>query len=114
MLRLYIGDKNYSTWSMRPWLVLRHFQISFREQLIAFDDFQLDSPFKQKILRINPTGKVPALVDDDGMEEVPWFGTHWRSVNIWWKNFPKNIYILWIFNNVSVRVVLQQKCTAVL
>ncbi len=66
MLRLYIGDKNYSTWSMRPWLVLQHFEIPFQEQLIPFDDFQLDSPFKQKILQINPTGKVPVLVDDDG------------------------------------------------
>lgn len=65
MLDLFIGNKNYSTWSMRPWLVLRHFDISFAEHLIAFDDFKLDSPFKKNILAINPTGKVPALKDDE-------------------------------------------------
>ncbi|WP_010112293.1 glutathione S-transferase family protein [Acinetobacter sp. P8-3-8] len=65
MLDLFIGNKNYSTWSMRPWLVLRHFDIAFTEHLIPFDDFQLESPFKKTILAINPTGKVPALKDGD-------------------------------------------------
>ncbi|MDR0237150.1 glutathione S-transferase family protein [Acinetobacter sp.] len=64
MLELFIGDKNYSTWSMRPWLVIEHFKIPFKEHLIPFDHFDLDSQFKQHILKINPTGKVPALVDD--------------------------------------------------
>ena len=64
MLELFIGNKNYSTWSMRPWLVLQYFNISFREHLIPFDHFAMDSQFKQSILKINPTGKVPALVDD--------------------------------------------------
>ena len=65
MLDLFIGNKNYSTWSMRPWLVLRHFDIVFTEHLIPFDDFKLESPFKQTILAINPTGKVPALKDGE-------------------------------------------------
>lgn len=65
MLALFIGNKNYSTWSMRPWLVLKHFEIDFKEHLIPFDDFKLDSPFKKTILAINPTGKVPALKDDE-------------------------------------------------
>ncbi|ATZ65525.1 glutathione S-transferase family protein [Acinetobacter bereziniae] len=64
MLELFIGDKNYSTWSMRPWLVIQHFNIPFKERLIPFDHFDMDSQFKQSILKINPTGKVPALVDD--------------------------------------------------
>ena len=64
MLELFIGDKNYSTWSMRPWLVLQHFDISFKEHLIPFDHFELDSQFKQSIFKINPTGKVPALIDE--------------------------------------------------
>ena len=65
MLDLFIGNKNYSTWSMRPWLVLKHFDIHFKEHLIPFDDFKLESPFKKTILTINPTGKVPALKDDE-------------------------------------------------
>ncbi len=64
MLELFIGDKNYSTWSMRPWLVLQHFDIPFKEHLIPFDHFEPDSQFKHSILKINPTGKVPALVDN--------------------------------------------------
>jgi glutathione S-transferase len=64
MLELFIGDKNYSTWSMRPWLVIEHFKIPFTEHLIPFDHFDLDSQFKQHILKINPAGKVPALLDD--------------------------------------------------
>ncbi|SPL68935.1 glutathione S-transferase family protein [Acinetobacter stercoris] len=65
MLELFIGNKNYSTWSMRPWLVLKAFDIPFQEHFIAFDDFHLDRPFKQSILKINPTGKVPAVVNGD-------------------------------------------------
>ena len=64
MIDLFIGNKNYSTWSMRPWLVLRYFNIEFNEHLIPFDDFKLESEFKQHIFKINPTGKVPALQHD--------------------------------------------------
>ncbi|OTG64249.1 glutathione S-transferase family protein [Acinetobacter silvestris] len=62
---LFIGNKNYSSWSMRAWLVLKNFDIPFQEYLIPFDDFQIDGAFKQKILSINPTGKVPVLKHDD-------------------------------------------------
>lgn len=63
MYTLFIGNKNYSTWSMRPWILLKQAGISFQEHLIQFDDFELDSPFKTEILKLNPTGKVPVLVD---------------------------------------------------
>lgn len=65
MYTLFIGNKNYSTWSMRPWILLKQAGISFQEHLIQFDDFELDSPFKTEILKLNPTGKVPVLVDSD-------------------------------------------------
>lgn len=65
MYTLFIGNKNYSTWSMRPWILLKQAGISFQEHLIQFDDFELDSPFKTEILKLNPTGKVPVLVDAD-------------------------------------------------
>ncbi|ENU28743.1 hypothetical protein F991_03325 [Acinetobacter sp. CIP-A165] len=65
MYTLFIGNKNYSTWSMRPWILLKQAGISFQEHLIQFDDFELDSPFKTEILKLNPTGKVPVLVDGD-------------------------------------------------
>lgn len=65
MYHLFIGNKNYSTWSMRPWILLKQAGIQFQEHLIQFDSFEPDSQFKTEILKLNSTGKVPTLVDDD-------------------------------------------------
>ena len=63
MLQLYIGNKNYSSWSLRPWLLMRQAGIAFEEVQVRFDSFAPDSQFKQALTGISPTGKVPALVD---------------------------------------------------
>lgn len=63
-LQLLIGNKNYSSWSMRPWVLMRQTGIAFDELLIRFDSFETDSVFKQRVSAINPLGKVPALVDE--------------------------------------------------
>ncbi|WP_310626583.1 glutathione S-transferase family protein [Limnohabitans sp.] len=60
---LYIGNKNYSSWSMRPWVLMTQVGIPFTEQRVRFDSFEADSHFKQALLGINPVGKVPALVE---------------------------------------------------
>ena len=65
MLQLYIGNKNYSSWSMRPWVLLRQAGIPFEEALARFDSFDANSQFKATIAGISPTGKVPVLVDGD-------------------------------------------------
>jgi glutathione S-transferase len=64
MLKLYIGNKNYSSWSMRPWVLLKQAGIPFEEIKLRFDSFDANSVFKEKISGVNPVGKVPAL--DDG------------------------------------------------
>jgi glutathione S-transferase len=64
MLTLYIGNKNYSSWSMRPWVLLKQAGIEFEEVKIRFDSFEKDSDFKQRVLAVNPAGRVPCLVDD--------------------------------------------------
>ncbi|MFO1245215.1 MAG: glutathione S-transferase family protein [Ramlibacter sp.] len=64
MLKLYIGNKNYSSWSMRPWVLLRQAGIPFEEVMVRFDSFDGDSAFKQAIAKVNPTGRVPVLTDD--------------------------------------------------
>ena len=64
MLKLYIGNKNYSSWSMRPWVLMRQSGISFEEVMLRFDSFEADSSFKQQVLALSPAGKVPLLVDD--------------------------------------------------
>ena len=64
-MKLYIGNKNYSSWSMRPWVLMRQSGIAFDEVMVRFDGFSADSRFKQTITAINPVGQVPVLVDDD-------------------------------------------------
>ncbi len=66
MLKLYIANKNYSSWSMRPWVLLKQTGIAFEETMVRFgtDTFADDSAFKQRILAVNPSGRVPVLVDD--------------------------------------------------
>ena len=58
---LVIGNKNYSSWSLRPWLLLRHFGVGFEEVRLPLDTPQ----FADEVLRHSPTGKVPALHDGD-------------------------------------------------
>jgi glutathione S-transferase len=61
-LTLVIGNKNYSSWSMRPWLALRANNIAFDEVFIPLYTGDAD---KQRILGYTHSGKVPALIDDD-------------------------------------------------
>ncbi len=63
MLKLYIGNKNYSSWSMRPWVLLKQAGIPFEEVMVRFDSFQANSQFKRIVDAVNPVGKVPVLVD---------------------------------------------------
>lgn len=61
MLELYIANKNYSSWSLRPWLLLRQLEIPFREHLVPFHSDGAGNGFD----RFSPTAKVPCLHDGD-------------------------------------------------
>ena len=61
-LKLVIGNKNYSSWSMRPWVALRATNIAFEEVFIPLYTGAAD---KEKILSFSRSGKVPVLVDGD-------------------------------------------------
>ncbi len=65
-MQLYIGNKNYSSWSMRPWVLMRQAGIEFEEVKLLFDAFTPDSRFKRELQRVTPAGRVPVLVEDDG------------------------------------------------
>ncbi|QYY26114.1 glutathione S-transferase family protein [Diaphorobacter sp. MNS-0] len=65
MLQLYIGNKNYSSWSMRPWVLLRQAGIAFEEVPVRFDSFDANSQFKRQLKAVTPVAKVPVLVDGD-------------------------------------------------
>lgn len=59
MYQLYIGNKNYSSWSLRPWVLLRQRAIPFAERLVPFQPGSNWSAFRN----FSPTGRVPCLVD---------------------------------------------------
>mgnify|MGYP001763286774 FL=1 len=59
MQRLYIANKNYSSWSMRAWLVLTAFNIDFEEALVRFD--ATNPSFKEQLSHIHANPKVPVL-----------------------------------------------------
>lgn len=61
MLKLVIGNKNYSSWSLRAWMFLSYHKIAFEEVRIS-----LGLPAtKSEILKYSAAGKVPILIDDE-------------------------------------------------
>jgi glutathione S-transferase len=79
-LTLIVGNKNYSSWSLRPWLALAHHKIPFKEIVINIYDEQT----KREIFKHSPAGKVPVLHDGKA--------TVWESlaiINYIADQFPK-------------------------
>ncbi|MDI4632991.1 glutathione S-transferase family protein [Pelomonas sp. V22] len=64
-MRLIIGNKNYSSWSMRPWVLLTELGIPFEEHKVLFD-FAPGSPFYTALQGVGPAGRVPVAVEADG------------------------------------------------
>jgi glutathione S-transferase len=62
MYELYIANKNYSSWSLRPWVLMRELAIPFIERVVPFDQGSSWSSFR----KFSPTGRVPCL-NDRGM-----------------------------------------------
>ncbi|WP_206955076.1 glutathione S-transferase family protein [Trinickia acidisoli] len=61
-MKLIIGNKNYSSWSMRPWVMMKQMGLSFDEVLVPLGE----ADTKARILEHSPSGRVPCLVTDDG------------------------------------------------
>jgi len=64
-VKLFIGNKNYSSWSMRPWVLMKETGIDFEEVKLRFDGFEAGSRFKVELARVSPAGCVPVLLDGD-------------------------------------------------
>jgi glutathione S-transferase len=60
-LLLLIGNKNYSSWSLRPWIAMKVAGIPFAEQVISLDA----ADFQERVRKVSATGKVPALADGE-------------------------------------------------
>ena len=84
-LKLVIGNKNYSSWSMRPWLALRANNIPFEEVFISLYTGPTD---KQRILDVSRSGKVPILVDGDvtiwdSLAIIEYVAEHFPEKRLW-------------------------------
>lgn len=80
MYQLYIASKNYSSWSLRPWILLKVLNIPFEEKLYLFEDDN-HATFRQ----FSPTGKVPCLQADgltiwDSLAITEYVAEHYPAV----------------------------------
>jgi glutathione S-transferase len=88
MLKLFIGNKNYSSWSMRPWVLMRQTGIAFQEVMLRFDGFDSGSTFKTSLKEITPVGKVPVLTDEgfamwDTLAIAEYLAEQFPEKNLW-------------------------------
>jgi len=85
MYTLHIANKNYSSWSLRPWVLMKELGIEFDEQLIVFGD----EPTWEAYRRLSPSGKVPCLTDEsttvwDSLAIIEYLAE--RHEGVWPKN----------------------------
>jgi glutathione S-transferase len=64
-MKLYIGNRNYSSWSMRPGVLLAQAGIEHEAVMVRFDALDAQSQFKRTIAAVSPAGRVPVLIDGD-------------------------------------------------
>jgi glutathione S-transferase len=87
MLKLVVGDKNYSSWSMRPWLLLTANGIPFEEETILL----AEPDTKERIARYSPSGTVPVLIDGgitvhDSLAICEYLAEKFPEKNLWPKD----------------------------
>lgn len=87
-MKILIGNKRYSSWSLRPWLVLRHFNIPFEEHLIPLG--QGDISEQVRSFACASAGKVPCIIDDsrdlavwDSLAIIEYLADQNQHLTIW-------------------------------
>jgi glutathione S-transferase len=83
-LKLIIGNKNYSSWSLRPWIAMKVAGIAFEEEVISLSA----TDFKTRLSKVSGTGKVPALVDGDvhvweSLAILEYFAEQYPHARLW-------------------------------
>lgn len=87
-LQLVIGNKNYSSWSMRPWVLMAQLGIPFDERKLRFDFGAPDAVFHQQVGAVSPAGRVPVLVDEgfavwDSLAIVEYLHERYPARGVW-------------------------------
>ena len=100
-MKLYIANKNYSSWSFRVWLTMHVKAISFTEDLRKFD-VENDNA---KFFEFSATGKVPILVDDgntvwETLSILEYLADKYPEKNLWPQNFKDKTYARNISNEM--------------
>jgi glutathione S-transferase len=83
-LKLIIGNKNYSSWSFRPWIAMKVAAIAFDEEVISLNA----ADFKTRLNVVSGTGKVPALIDGDvkvweSLAILEYLGERFPQARLW-------------------------------
>jgi glutathione S-transferase len=83
-MTLYLGNKTYSSWSLRPWLALKQAGVSFTEVVIPLEQPETDAAIR----RVSPTGRVPVLVDGgltvwDSLAICEYAAERWPEARLW-------------------------------
>jgi glutathione S-transferase len=83
-LELIIGNKNYSSWSLRPWIAMKVAGIAFDEEVISLDA----ADFKARLAKLSGTGKVPALADGgvrvwESLAILEYLGEKFPQARLW-------------------------------
>jgi glutathione S-transferase len=92
-LHLLIGNKNYSSWSLRPWLAMKVAGIAFEETVIS-----LDAPdFKSRVTAVSGAGKVPVLVDGgisvwESLAILEYLAEKYPTSGLWPRDPPARAY----------------------
>jgi glutathione S-transferase len=86
-LQLIIGNKNYSSWSMRPWVLMSELGIPFLEKKLRFD-FTEGSAYRQEVARYSESGLVPVLMDEglavwDSLAIAEYLHEHFPEAGVW-------------------------------
>jgi glutathione S-transferase len=111
-LGLIIANKAYSSWSLRPWLLMATMHIPFEETVVNI----YDEPGKKKLRRLSPTGKAPVLTDGDvrvweSLAIMEYLHEKYPAKNIWPKNRAARAFARAISNEMHAGFMpLRQHC----
>ena len=100
---LVIGNKNYSSWSLRPWILMRQAKIPFEEIIIPL----FEDGHKEKILKYSSAGKVPVLIHDElkvweSLAICEYIAEIFPEKNLWPKDQRKKSWARSISNEMHV------------